>query len=180
MKFKLFGPTAEITHLTGPAKVEHDQDSALSARLLADIPRLQRSGRVQFGFGEMGREGWTEAEISSVVDSWPDTTYLPLTMIVSLAGAIRRGAIGDIDEVIAWTHALLESRSGGKIAPRQLVRTELAAAGLGRDPVDAITLWTEAAGSQRQGLAALRQGLTIAETRAQHHRPEGADSTTSG
>jgi hypothetical protein len=114
----------------------------------------------------MARDGWTPDEVAQLVDSWPNVTTVGLSVLVSLAAAVRRSVGGDIRHVVAWTHALATDESADRFRPRALVVEELHSA-KHAGPTSLPELagrYSAAAGSSELGLAALAAGLSIAET----------------
>jgi hypothetical protein len=160
-----------VETVKGQSQRELRRRQELNQQMLDSVPRLQRDGIVQFGgLGTLAAQGWTSAEVNRVVDAFPAAPYLSLTMLVSLAGALREHGVPEVDDVIAWLRVMFESAPDGQLMPRKVIRDEVLHAhrpdGLGMPAVPA--LWTQAAGSAQAGLAALDAGLTLAETAAQN------------
>lgn len=100
------------------------------------------------------------------MDSWPNVGTVGLSVVVSIATAIRGRVGGDVEHVLTWTHALATDEAPGRLRPRELVVEQLQ---LARETVptslpDLAERYSAAAGSSELGLAALAAGLTVAQT----------------
>jgi hypothetical protein len=164
MRFKLLGVNVSAHRVRGTDTAEHDRLIERRERIIADEPNLAQDGRARYSaVGELDEQGWTGEQIARLVSSWPDASAFAMSMIISLAGRIAGDGVEDPDQVVAWTHAMLEQGRHGRVRPNQLVRSELASTG--RSLPRAVELWTEAAGSGEAGLAALAAGHSLNTTR---------------
>jgi hypothetical protein len=170
MRIRLGRVTVKTAKNTGRSEMRREEAS--NREMLEAVPRLKREGLVQFGGLEvLATQGWTADEVNQVIDAFPDTAYRSLTLVVSLAGAIRQHGVAEVDDIIAWLRAIFEVRPNHPVVARRVVREEVARARQrgDRSGMPAVPkMWAEAAGSPQAGLAAIRAGLTLAETTAQN------------
>jgi hypothetical protein len=120
------------------------------------------------GIRDMASDGWTPGEAAQLVDSWPSLRSVDLSLVVSVAVAVRRQARADVAHVTAWTHALIEALPDGQSRPRDLAREEVEAHRQSGEPFGLPDLpgqYVRVIGSSTFALAALAGGLSLADAR---------------